>query len=135
MRCRPFSCSRWLLDNQKKRKKRRPVKKSTKNQEKKRKNGPHRSQSQSWVGGTGIANGYQPTIKKASTGCHIGINGVSGGCDQVVGREQGELVTKGVRKSNPEASGRVSRASGGFPESGEAPQADQVYFSGKDREN
>ena len=71
-------------------------------------------------------------IKKASTGCHIGINGVSGGCDQVVGSE---LVTKGVRKSNPEASGRVSRASGGFPESGEAPQADREYFSGKPREN
>jgi hypothetical protein len=63
-RWRPFSCSRLLLDTQKKAK----SVARRKNHEKKRKNGPHWSQAQSWVGGAGVARGYQPTIKKASTG-------------------------------------------------------------------
>jgi hypothetical protein len=42
---------------------------------------------------------------------------------------------KNDRNRYPETFGRVSRAFGGFPESGEAPQADREYFSGKDREN
>jgi hypothetical protein len=44
---------------------------------KKRNNGRHRSQAQSW----GMA------IQQVSTGCHIGVNGVLGGDDQVVGSE------------------------------------------------
>jgi hypothetical protein len=42
---------------------------------------------------------------------------------------------KGGKNRYPETSGRVPGVSGGFPESGQAPQADREYFSGKDREN
>jgi hypothetical protein len=65
IRRRPFSCSRSHLDNQKKQN-RWSVKKITKNQEKKRKNGPHRSQAQSWAWRAGVSNKYQESINRVS---------------------------------------------------------------------
>jgi hypothetical protein len=50
----------------------------------------------------------------------------------MLGDQRGE---EGGKKRNPEISGRVPGVSGCFPESGQAPQADRMYFSGKPREN
>jgi hypothetical protein len=72
VRWRPFSCSRWLLDNQKKVKSV-ASQKSTKNQEKKRQNEPHQSQAQTGAWGVGVANGYQESINRVSHRCQWSI--------------------------------------------------------------